>query len=253
MGTGIIGLGRLGGALARGLARGGIRDVCGYTRTLARGRDVAALSPGLELLASAREILERCDPVFVWMKPADALEVLGAHRDVLGRRRPLVITCSPGVPVGEYTPRWAESLPNVSLATGQGATLLAWGPELAEADRALVRGPLLACGAVHELPRPELGFYAALTSCGPALYARMMELWADALSNQRGYDRAACRAMVRQTMAGTLALEELDGIDALEVIRRVAHPGGSTGKALPVLERLFPQMAEEMLRAMGKW
>jgi pyrroline-5-carboxylate reductase len=252
MAIGIIGLGRLGGALARGLARAGVRDVWGFNRTSGRAREVAAQAPGLTLLPSAGEVLERCDPVFLWMKGDDAIEVLGAHRELVARRAPLVVTCTPGVPVAEHTRRWAETLPSVSLCTGQGATLLAWGPELSEADRERVRGLLRACGAVHELPRAELTFYAALTSCGPALYARMMEVWADALSARRGYDREACRAMVRQTLAGTLALQEQDGIDAAEVIRRVAHPGGSTIKGLVVLDRLFPALAEEMLRAMGK-
>ncbi len=251
--TGISGLGRLGGALAGGLARAGVRQVCGFNRTAGRAREVAARAPGLTLLPSAGDVLERCDPVFLWMKREDATEVLEAHREIVAGRAPMIVTCTPGVPVAEHTGRWAETLPNVSLCTGQGATLLAWGPELSEADRERVRALLRTCGAVHELPAAELTFYAALTSCGPALYARMMELWADALSARRGYDREACRAMVRQTAAGTLALEEEDGIDAAEVIRRVAHPGGSTIRGLAVLDRLFPDMAEEMLRAMGKW
>lgn len=183
----------------------------------------------------------------------DAAGVLAAARDVLARRQPLVVTCTPGVPVAEYTGRWAETLPNVNLCTGQGATLLAWGPGLCEAERERVRAPLRACGALHELPFAELRYYCALTSNGPALYARMMDLWADALALQRGYDREVCGAMVRQTMAGTPALEAQDGIGAGEVIRRVAHPGGSTEKGLAVLDRLFPAMAEEMLRAMGRW
>jgi pyrroline-5-carboxylate reductase len=252
MAIGIIGLGRLGGALARGLARAGVRDVWGFNRTADRARAVAEQAPGLTLLPSAGDVLERCDPVFLWMNRDDAIDVLQADRELVARRAPLIVTCTPGVPLAAHTRRWAETLPNVSLCTGQGATLLAWGPDLPVEDRERVRVPLRACGAVHELPREELTFYAALTSCGPALYARMMELWADALSARRGYDREACRAMVRQTLAGTLALQAQDGLDAAEVIRRVAHAGGSTIKGLAVLDRLFPDLAAEMLRAMGK-
>lgn len=243
MPIGIIGLGRLGGALARGLAGGGVRGVCGFNRTVARGREVAAQAPGLTLLGSAEEVLERCDPVFLWMAREAAAGVLAEARSVLARRQPLVVTCTLGVPLAEYTARWAETLPNVSLSTGQGATLLAWGPGLSEAAREGVRAPLRTCGALHELPRDELDFYCALTSNGPALYARMMDLWADAVALRRGYDREACRAMVRQTMAGTLALEAMDGIDAGEIIHRVAHPGGSTEKGLAVLDRLFVHLS----------
>lgn len=254
MATGIIGLGRLGAALARGLSRVGVPGgVYGYNRSAAKGRAVAEQAPGLALLDSAGEVLERCDPVFLWMNRKDATEVLQANAAVLAARQPLVVTCTPGVPVAEHTRRWAESLPNVNLSTGRGVTLLACAPGVAEADRAALVGLLRATGTVHELPQPELTYYSALCSCGPALYARMMQLFADALAARRGYDPEFCRALVRDTMAGTVALEEQDGIGAGEVIWRVAHPGGSTEKGLAVIDRRFPALAEEMLRNMGKW
>jgi pyrroline-5-carboxylate reductase len=152
-----------------------------------------------------------------------------------------------------FTPRWAESVPNVALFTGRGVTLLACAPDLAAADRARLLALLGACGAVHELPRSELAYYTALSSCGPGLYAHLLERWADAVSARRGYDRELCRAMVRDTMAGTLALHAEDGIDAAEVVHRVAHPGGSTEQGLKVIDQHFAAIAEEMLRAMNKW
>ncbi len=254
MAIGIIGLGRLGEALARGLTRGGSRvDVFGFNRTVARGRAAAERAPGLALLGSAREVLERCDPVFLWMSRKDATEMLESHRALLAARGPLVVTCTPGVPVAEHTRRWAESLPNVNLPTGRGVTLLACGPGVSADDRAALRHLLARTGVVHELPAAELTYYSALCSCGPALYARIMQLFADELAARRGYDRALCRALVRDTMAGTVALMEQDRIGADEVVRRVAHPGGSSEKGLAVIDRRFPELVEEMLQAMGKW
>ena len=254
METGIIGLGRLGEALARGLTRAAAAGgVCGFNRTTEKGRAVADRAPGLVLLGSAREVLERCDPVFLWMNKADASEVLAADGDVVRRRRSLLVTCTPGVPVSGWTDRWAESLPNVNLPTGRGVTLLTCAPGLGAEDRQLLTALLATGGAVHELPATELTYYSALCSCGPALYARMMELFADSLAAQRGYDRELCRALVWDTMAGTVALHERDGIGADELAWRVAHPGGSTEKGLAVLGARFPALAEEMLRAMGKW
>jgi pyrroline-5-carboxylate reductase len=252
MPPGTIGLGRLGGALAEGLSRAGAGEVIGFSRTAARAREVAERAPELALAGSAREVLERCDPVFLWMTRGDAEAILCAEHAAVARRQPLVVTCTLDILVANHTARWAETLPNVCLSTGQGATLLSWGPGLVEPDRKRVRALLRACGALHEVPRAELTYYSAAASNGPALYARVMEHYADALSARRGYDRGACRAMVRQTMAGTLALQAQDGIDAAEVIRRVAHPGGTTEQGLAVLDRLFPAVADELLQAMGK-
>jgi pyrroline-5-carboxylate reductase len=252
MRIGIVGLGRLGESLARGLTRGG-GEVFGFTRTVERGRQIAARVPGFTLLESPREVFDGCDPVFVWMKPSDAAELLAAHHDVIAARQPLLVSCHRDAPLAAHTDRWAESLPNVNLATGQGVTLLAFPPGAAAEDRELLQAILAPTGAVHVLPAEDLTYYSALCSCGPGLYARLMQLYADALAARRGYDRELCRALVRDTISGTVALQELDRIGADEVVRRVAHPGGSTEKGLAVLERLFPAMAEEMLRAMQKW
>ena len=127
MRIGIVGLGRLGESLARGLTRGG-GEVFGFTRTVERGRQIAARVPGFTLLESPREVFDSCDPVFVWMKPSDAAELLAAHHDVIAARQPLLVSCHRDAPLAAHTDRWAESLPNVNLATGQGVTLLAFPP-----------------------------------------------------------------------------------------------------------------------------
>jgi pyrroline-5-carboxylate reductase len=254
MAIGIIGLGRLGGTLARGLSRarapGGLY---GFSRGAARARQVAEQAPGLTLLGSAGEVLERCDPVFLWMNRDQATEVLQANAAVVAARQPLVVSCTPGVPLPEHTRRWAQSLPNVNLSTGRGVTLLACGPGVSDGDREALVSLLRATGAVHEASTVDMGYYTFLCSCGPGLYARMMQLLADTLAARRGYDREFCRVLVRDTMAGTVLLEEQDGIGADEVVRRVAHPGGSTEKGLAVIDRRFPALVEEMLRNMGKW
>ncbi len=254
MAIGIRGLGRLGEALARGLGRGRAPgQVLGFNRSAAKGRAAAERAPGLTLLGSAREVLERCDPVFLWMNRKDATEVLEAHHALLAERQPLIVTCAAEVPVADHVRRWVESLPNVNLPTGRGVTLLACGPGVSDADRATLRRMLASTGAVHEVPAAELTYYSALCSCGPALYARMMQRFADALAERRGYDRELCRGLVRDTMAGTVALLEQDLISADELIWRVAHPGGSSEKGLAVIDRRFPALVEEMLQAMGKW
>lgn len=254
MTIGILGLGRLGEALARGLTRGGAAEpVLGFNRTAEKARAVAQRAPGLELAGSAREVLERCDPVFLWMKRDDAAALLDEHHTLVAQRQPLVVSSTLGVPLATHTGRWAESIPNVNLSTGRGVTLVAFPSGAAAEDRALLRKVLAPTGAVHELPAGDLAYLTVLASCGPALYARMLQLFADALSARRGYDRELCRAMVRETMAGTLALQEQDGVGADEVVWRVAHPGGLTEKGLTVLERRLPALFEEMLTNMGRW
>ncbi|PKQ23490.1 MAG: hypothetical protein CVT65_07810 [Actinobacteria bacterium HGW-Actinobacteria-5] len=250
MPVGIIGLGRLGGALARGLGRVGGQEVYAYSRTAATAAQVVADAPGVRLLATAAEVFERCDVVFVWMYASDARRVLAANAELLARRQPFLVSSTPDAGFGEFSPRWAEALPNVSLSTGLGVTLLTWGAQPAEADRAAVLAPLLACGEVYEGTAAEVEAWRALTSNGPALYARALECWADTVARRHGIDRELCRDMVRRTVAGTIALQDEDGIDAAEVIRRVAHPGGSTERGLRVLDGSIEELSDGVVRAL---
>jgi pyrroline-5-carboxylate reductase len=250
MPVGIIGLGRLGGALARGLGRVPGQEVYVYSRTAATAAQVVADAPGVRLLESATAVFERCDVVFVWMYASDAREVLTANAELLAQRRPFLVSSTPGAGFGDFSPRWAETLPNVNLSTGLGVTLLTWGGQPSEADRAGVLAPLLACGEVYEGTAEEVAAWCALTSNGPALYARALECWADTVAERHGIEPQLCRDMVWRTVAGTIALQEDEGIDASEVIRRVAHPGGSTEKGLRVLDESIGTLSGQVLRAL---
>lgn len=252
MGIGIIGLGRLGGPLARGLAAAGITEVFGYNRSRDKAEQVARQAPGLTVLDSAAEVLRRCDPVFVWMAPGQVSAVLSQNAEAL-THRPILVNCSPGQDLSAFTDRWVDTYPNVNSATGQGGTLVSWGPGLTEPDKQRVRSLLQAVGTVYELAPEQMDAACALTSNGPAFYAFILQAWADVVAERHGLDVEVARAMVRQTTVGTVALQEAEGIDAAAVIERVAHPGGSTEPGLAVLAAGFRPLAEQMLQAMGRW
>ena len=254
MKIGIIGLGRLGSALARGLARAGKGTaIVACNRSAAKAEAVAREAPGLHLCKSPADVLRACELVFLWTKPADAAEVLESNQELIRERRPLLVSCAPGVPLARFTARWAETLPNVNLPTGHGVTAVAYAPTLDKADRRLVHDTLAAVGTVYELPVEEIPFYSALGSCGPALYATMTELLADTLAAHRGYHRNLCRRMVRETVLGTALLQEADNADAAEIVRRVAHPGGPSAAGVAQLRASLPAVYEQMLQQMGKW
>ena len=254
MKVGIIGLGRLGAALARGLDKTGRAEaICGCNRSAAKAEALVREVPALRLCASPAEVLRECEPVFLWTKPPDALQVLQSNEALIRERQSLLVSCIAGVPLARFTPRWAESLPNVNLPARRGVTALHYAPTLGAADRRLVHDVLASVGSVYELPAEEIPYYSALCSCGPALYATLMEVFADTLAARRGYDRDLCRRMVRETVLGTVLLQELDGADAAEVVRRVAHPGGSSEAGVTHLRATLPSLYEQMLQKMHKW
>ena len=59
--------------------------------------------------------------------------------------------------------------------------------------------------------------------------------------------------LVSVVVLGTVLLQELDGADAAEVVRRVAHPGGSSEAGVTHLRATLPSLYEQMLQKMHKW
>jgi pyrroline-5-carboxylate reductase len=254
MSTGVIGLGRLGSALVRGLCMARRKDVIyGYNRTPGKEFALKEQCVDFQICNSDTEVLELCDTVFLWTKPPDAVAVMEKKKNLIRKQQTLLISCMINVPLADYTPRWAECLPNVNMPIGRGVTVISYAPTLPEADKIHIKSVLNQVGTVYEVPSGELTYYSALCSCGPALYATMFEMFADIFAAQRGYDRETCRRMVRETALGTLLLQEKDGIDTDELVYRVAHPGGSSEAGINYLKPNLPAVYENMLKAMKKW
>ena len=254
MSIGVIGLGRLGAALVRGLCRERRDDIIyGYNRTVEKGLDLKKQATDFQLCNSETEVLKLCDVVFLWTKPQDAINIMEKNAELIRQQQPLLVSSTLDVPLSDYTTRWAECFPNVNMPVGKGVTVIHYASSLSDADRTLLEGILNEVGSVYAASAEDMSFYSALCSCGPALYATMLEMMADIMASHRGYDRETCRRMVRETVLGTLLLQEHDKIDASEVVYRVAHPGGSTEPGVNYLRSHFSGFYETMLKAMKKW
>lgn len=252
--VGVIGLGRLGSALVRGFYKeDSQRTIYGFNRSSEKGKKLLEIVPMLQLCNSEAELLEKCDCVFLWTNAKDAAIVMEQNASLIRKKQPILISCTPGVTLSEYTSRWAETLPNVNMAIRKGVTLVHYAPAIKETDRANIQAQLLRVGAVYETTQQDIQYLSALCSCGPALYATFMELFADTLAIRKGYDKNLCRRMVRDTFDGTIALQEHDGINADELVYRVAHPGGSSEAGVKFLKAFLPEAFEKMLISMKKW
>jgi pyrroline-5-carboxylate reductase len=254
MSIGVIGLGRLGAALVRGLCREHRDDIiyC-YNRTVEKGIDLKKQAADFQLCNSETEVFKLCDVVFLWTKPQDAMDIMEKNADLIRKQQPLLVSSTLDVPLSDYTPRWAECFPNVNMPVGKGVTVIHYPSSLSDSDRTLLEGILNEVGSVYTASAEDMSFYSALCSCGPALYATMLEMMADIMASHRGYNRETCRRMVHETVLGTLLLQERDKIDASEVVYRVAHPGGSTEPGVKYLRSHFSGFYETMLKAMKKW
>ena len=231
MRIGFVGAGSMASALARGLGEPALVHDVQRERAEALASQV-----GGSVAASNGELAEQADIVVLAHKPAQLEEVA---REVDGRARAVASIVAatriarleavyPGVPVYRF-------IPNIPVEVGRGVFCYAPGTRAHEGPEDELLRLLSRCGVVIPLEEPLIEPAMALMSCGPAFLALVVEAMADP-GARHGLERRQAARLVVETMAGTAAYLDANDLDAAELRRRVATPGGLTEKGLGVLE-----------------
>jgi pyrroline-5-carboxylate reductase len=231
MRIGFIGAGSMASALARGLGEPGlVSDVDG-----ARAEALAAEIGG-SAASSNREVAEGADLVVLCHKPAHTEEVAeqvgGAAKAIASIVGTVPTTrlesAYPGVPVYRF-------IPNIPVEVGRGVLCYAPGALAAEGPEDEVLKLFGRAGVVVRLDEEQIDPAMAIMSCGPAFLALVVDAMASA-GTRHGIESAQATRLVTETMAGTAAYLDANGLDPRELMGRVATPGGVTERGLRVLE-----------------
>ena len=134
----------------------------------------------------------------------------------------------PGVPVYRF-------IPNIPVEVGRGVLCYAPGALASEGPEDEVLKLFGRVGTVVPLSEEQIDPAMAIMSCGPAFVGLVVDAMA-AAGARHGIDLATSRRLVTETMAGTAAYLDANGLDPQELMGRVATPGGVTEKGLKVLE-----------------
>jgi pyrroline-5-carboxylate reductase len=232
MKIGFLGAGSMATALARGLGEPALV----YDVQADRAAALAEAVRG-EAVESADELARRVDVVVLAHKPAHLEE---AAEGVAGTAK-AVASMVAATPLSRLEAVYPDTpvyrfIPNIPVEIGRGVFCYVPGT-LADAGPhdELVR--LLGhAGAVIRLDdEAQLEPAMALMSCGPAFLALVAEALGDA-GARHGLDPDQALRLVVETMAGSAAYLDANGLDAEELRARVATPGGLTEKGLRTLE-----------------
>lgn len=223
------------GSMATGLARGLAEPAFVFDPDAERAQRLAAEIGG-EVAASNADLAERCDVVVLAHKPAQLEEVADQMDGAADALASIVAATSlerlevayPGVPIYRL-------VPNIPVEVGRGVFGFAPGSLAADGPQEELLRLLGRCGVVVELEEPLLEPAMALMSCGPAFLAVVVEALARA-GAAHGLDHQQATRLVVETMAGSAAYLDANDLDAGELRRRVATPGGLTERGLRVLE-----------------
>ncbi|HLI54271.1 MAG TPA: pyrroline-5-carboxylate reductase [Acidimicrobiales bacterium] len=230
----IVGGGRMGEALAGGLAAAGWppERVAVVEADAERRR---ALHGAVATVAEAAPV----SGAVIAVKPGD---VPAACEGLAGSGVERVVSIAAGVTTGDLA-RWLgggpavlRAMPNTAALVRRSATALAAGPGAGPGDVAWAREVLEAVGTVVELPEAALDAVTGLSGSGPAYVFLLAEALIDA-GVLVGLARPVARQLAVQTLLGSAHLLAETGGEPVDLRAAVTSPAGTTAAGLRALEQ----------------
>ena len=185
---------------------------------------------------------EQSEVVVLAVKPQILRGVAQELASTVSRRQPLTISVAAGIRSADMQ-RWlgggcalVRCMPNTPALVQSGATAMFATPEVSPAQKDLSENILRAVGLTLWVDEEALlDAVTALSGSGPAYFFLVMEALQDA-GQELGLDEKTAKLLTLQTAFGAakMALESSDQAGVLR--QRVTSPGGTTEKALEILE-----------------
>ena len=250
----LIGAGKMGTAIARGLIRNEVwpREGLAAADVSAPARAAFEAATGIRVAESPEAVAPGANVVLVAVKPQVAAAAVPPLREACGDA--LVVSIMAGVTLYRLS-GWLGSgrivrvMPNTPLTVGKGASVFACGPDVNDADRQTVRLIFGTLGTVYEMDEGKLDAVTALSGSGPAYVFEMIQALADA-AVAVGLPSEEALALTAQTVAGAAEMVQ-QGLGTPDELRiAVTSPGGTTAAGLAVLGNAgFRGLIRDVLRA----
>jgi pyrroline-5-carboxylate reductase len=250
-----------GGNMGRSLIGGLIADGCEPSRIRVSDPDANTLAElaqrfSVATTTSNAEAAEQANVLVLAVKPQNLKAVAAELGPVAQAHRPLIISIAAGVRVDDIQ-RWlgggaaiVRAMPNTPALVQSGATALYANEAVTVRQRDLAESILRAVGLTVWVPdEPLMDAVTALSGSGPAYFLLVLEALEEA-GSKLGLPAETARLLALQTAFGAakMALESPE--DAATLRARVTSPGGTTERAVEVLEqRGLRAIFEEALRA----
>lgn len=235
---GFIGLGNMGGAIARGLAPAGGFELLGFDPSQATREK---LTDVMTVLPTGRAVAEQADLLLLAVKPQVMRHVLTDLAQVL-RPGTCVISIAAGVTL-EKLIKWSGKtcpvvrvMPNTPAMVGLGVYALCFDHDLLTNDiKNLVTGIFASIGQAHVLPEKLFDAYTGLIGSGPAYVYAFMEALID-VGLTLGLTRPQATQMVKGLITGSARMAEADDAHPTLLKEMVTSPGGTTIAGLNALD-----------------
>jgi pyrroline-5-carboxylate reductase len=232
---GFIGVGNMGGALARAVCKKvGSADVMIADHSAEKAEAFAAETGAV--LSDNESIAATCKYIFLGVKPQVLPSLLTALRPIIKERKHgdfILVTMAAGISIAtiEYTLDYAlpiiRIMPNTPVSVGEGMILYTSNEFIKDEEMAVFTDALSLAGKFAKVKEKRIDAASVISGCGPAFMYMFLEAMTEAGYNL-GLEREDARLYAEQTMLGAakLAMSSEETLEALRV--KVCSPGGST-------------------------
>ena len=235
------------GNMARSLIGGLIAD--GWDATCISVSDpetaqLAALSSRFQVNTDTNNhtVAENADVVVLAVKPQVIRDVGLDLADLIRHRQPLLISIAAGIRATDLQ-RWlggscalVRCMPNTPALVQSGATALWCNEHVSDEQKDLAESILRAVGLALWVESEDLmDSVTALSGSGPAYFLLVIEALQEA-GQAMGLPEETAKLLSLQTAFGAAKMALESSEDAAVLRQRVTSPGGTTEKALAVLE-----------------
>ncbi|MDJ0741404.1 MAG: pyrroline-5-carboxylate reductase [Gammaproteobacteria bacterium] len=241
--TAFIGAGNMAGALIRGLLADGMPpDTLVAADPSADARDALQAATGIRTTDDNNAAVAAADIVVLAVKPQVLASVAQGIAAAVRERRPLVVSIAAGIRC-DALQRWLgddvaliRTMPNTPAMIQSAATALFATPGVTAEQRQQAESLMRAVGLTQWVDDEALiDAVTAVSGSGPAYLFLVIET-IEAAARELGLPAETAHLLTLQTALGAARMA-LESSESAEVLRqRVTSPGGTTERAIGVLE-----------------
>jgi len=253
---GILGLGNMGFALAKGVIRSGLlekKKVWGYDLQ-AEKRSKAIEELGIKVPEAAVSYLPDTSYVLVAVKPQNIKDTLEKIKDVL-KEDNTIISIAAGVTTGIIEEILGKKnsvirvMPNTPATLGKGISAISPGRFAGRNDMSFTENIMKSVGSCIRVDEKFQNAVTAISGSGPAYFFLFCK-HIFKTAREIGLEEEVASLLVTETIKGAAAMISDSGHDLDELVRMVKSPGGTTEKAIMKFEEKgFEQMVGDAIKA----
>jgi pyrroline-5-carboxylate reductase len=230
----LIGAGNMGEAILAGIFK---KNTCVACEARPERRAYLTKKYRIKCTDSLIDAVKPADVIILAVKPQDLPAVLASIKAAV--KQQLIVSIAAGITtkfiekaLGGQA-RVVRTMPNLPAMIGEGITAVAGGRYAADEDVLMAQVLLRSVGTVITVPERMIDAVTAVSGSGPA-YVFLVAECLIAAARKLGFNEAQSRALVLQTLTGSVHMLAQSQDSAAVLRQKVTSKGGTTQAATDV-------------------